>query len=262
VDVLSLPPARGLWSPLDVVASTGSTNADLLAAAAAGAPEGRVLVAEEQTAGRGRLGRSWASVPGASLTFSVLLRPASVPQARRGWLPLLAGLAVAAAVRSAAGLDAVLKWPNDVLLDERKLAGILAEQSPDGAAVVVGIGLNAATPADALPLPAPGGLAPTSLLAAGAAVPRAELLLAVLDQFERWYKAFRADPDPRRSGLLDAYRPLCATLGTNVRVSLPSGRELAGRAVDVDAAGHLLVAARPGDPPVPVSAGDVIHVRW
>ena len=99
-----------------------------------------MLVAEEQTAGRGRLGRTWTSVPGAALTFSVLLRPATVPPARRGWLPLLAGVAVASAVRSVTGaggrrrcrVDAVLKWPNDVLVGDRKLAGILAEQSPDG----------------------------------------------------------------------------------------------------------------------------------
>ena len=120
----------GLWTAVDVVASTGSTNADLLARAVAApdAPEGQVLVAEEQTAGRGRLGRSWTSVPGASLTFSVLLRPAPVQAGRRGWLPLMTGVAVASAVRAVAGLDAVLKWPNDVLVGDRKLAGILAEQ--------------------------------------------------------------------------------------------------------------------------------------
>src|SRR5580693_5463010 len=113
----------GFWTAVDVVASTGSTNVDLLARATAepGAPEGQVLVAEEQTAGRGRLGRTWTSVPGAALTFSVLLRPVTVPPARRGWLPLLAGVAVASAVRSVTeggggagagkGVDAVLKWP-------------------------------------------------------------------------------------------------------------------------------------------------------
>src|ERR1700756_4748769 len=120
----------GFWTALDVVASTGSTNVDLLARAVAdpALPEGQVLVAEEQTAGRGRLGRSWSSVPGASLTFSVLLRPATVPPARRGWLPLLAGVAVVSAVRAVAGVDAVLKWPNDILAGDRKLAGILTEQ--------------------------------------------------------------------------------------------------------------------------------------
>ena len=91
-------------------------------------------------------------MPGASLTFSVLLRPATVPPGRRGWLPLLAGVAVVSAVRAVAGVDAVLKWPNDVLAGDRKLAGILAEQAPDGSAVVIGIGLNVATPAEALPV--------------------------------------------------------------------------------------------------------------
>src|ERR1700760_588134 len=160
----------GFWTAIDVVASTGSTNADLLARAVAapGAPEGQVLVAEEQPAGGGRLGRSWSSVPGASLTFSLLLRPASVPPDRRGWLPLLAGGGPAAAGRAGAGGDAVLKWPNDVLVGERKLAGILAEQSPDGSAVVVGTGINVATPADALPVSA-AGLPATSLLVERAA---------------------------------------------------------------------------------------------
>jgi BirA family biotin operon repressor/biotin-[acetyl-CoA-carboxylase] ligase len=254
----TLPASRGLWAPLEVVASTGSTNADLLAAAAGGAAEGRVLVAEEQTAGRGRQGRSWASLPGGSLTFSVLLRPAAVPVARRGWLPLLTGVAVASAVRAVAGLSAAVKWPNDVLVGNGKLAGILAEQTPDAAAVVIGTGLNIATPEGAV---ARGGLPATSLLAEGAAVSREELLLSILDELERWYTALRVDPDPERSGLLAAYRAVSATLGQRVRVELPSGRELAGTAVGLGPDGHLLVAARPGDPPVPVSAGDVVHLR-
>src|SRR5277367_3991151 len=113
----------GLWRAVEVTAVTGSTNADLLARAAGGAPEGAVLVAEEQSAGRGRLGRAWVSPPRAALTFSVLLRPAAVPRALLGWLPLLAGVAVAAAVRDVAAVDAHLKWPNDVLAGP---AGVLA----------------------------------------------------------------------------------------------------------------------------------------
>jgi len=254
----------GFWTALDVVASTGSTNVDLLARAAgdAAGPEGQVLVAEEQTAGRGRLGRTWTSVPGASLTFSVLLRPATVPAARRGWLALLAGVAVASAVRSATGggVAAVVKWPNDVLVGDRKLAGILAEQSPDGSAVVIGTGINVATPADALPV-SPSGLAGTSLLVEGAAVAREALLLEVLRQLERWYVAFRADPDPVRTGLLDAYRPLCVTLGQKVRVELPVGRFMTGVARGIDPDGRLLVSDNPDDPPMAISAGDVVHVR-
>jgi BirA family biotin operon repressor/biotin-[acetyl-CoA-carboxylase] ligase len=258
---LLLPPAHGMWLALDIVRSTGSTNADLLARAAdPGSPEGQVLVAEEQTAGRGRLGRSWSSVPGASLTFSVLLRPATVPAARRGWLTLLAGVAVASAVRSVAGVDAVLKWPNDVLAGDRKLAGILAEQSPDGAAVVIGTGLNVAAAPGEIPVSATG-LAATSLRAEGATVSREDLLLGMLDRLEHWYAAFRADPDPERSGLLDAYRALCQTLGRTVRVEMPAGRVLTGVARGIDAEGRLLVAEGPGDSVTPVSAGDVVHVR-
>ena len=259
----------GVWAAIDVVASTGSTNADLLARAVAApdSPEGQVLVAEEQTAGRGRLGRTWTSVPGASLTFSVLLRPASVPPDRRGWLSLLAGVAVASAVRSVTGgvagdvgVDAMLKWPNDVLVGDRKLAGILIEQSPDGSAVVIGTGLNVATPAAALPV-SPVGLPATSLLLEGAAVSRETLLLAILGQLADWYVAFRADPDPVRTGLLAEYRRLCGTLGQTVRVELPVGRVVTGVATDIDLDGRLLIVGNPGDPPTAVSAGDVVHVR-
>ena len=204
------------------------------------------------------MGRSWVSAPGASLTFSVLLRPVSVPAARRGWLPLLTGVSVACAVRDVSGVAAVLKWPNDVLVGSRKLAGILAEQSGD--AVVVGIGLNVATPADALPV-SPSGLPATSLLVEGASVSREALLAAMLRELERRYTAFRDDPDPARAGLLSDYRALCATLGRSVRVELPGGRVLSGVAEDVDADGRLLVAEAGGASPTPISAGDVIHVR-
>ncbi len=245
-----------LWTSVSVVPVTGSTNADLLSR---GGPEGQVLVAESQTAGRGRMGRSWISAPGASLTFSVLLRPTSVPAPRRGWLPLMAGVAVACAVRDVSGVAAVLKWPNDVLAGSRKLAGILAEQSGD--AVVIGIGLNVATPADALPV-SPAGLPATSLLVEGAAVAREALLAGILRELERRYAAFRDDPDPERAGLLTEYRALCATLGRSVRVELPGGGGvLAGVAEDIDADGCLLVAPSSGATPAAVSAGDVIHIR-
>ena len=254
-DILREALLGGLWTSVEVVARTGSTNADLLGR---GGPEGQVLVAGEQTAGRGRMGRSWVSQPGASLTFSVLLRPVSVPAARRGWLPLLTGVAVATAVRAVASLAATLKWPNDVLIGDRKLAGILAEQSGD--AVVVGIGLNVATPRDALPT-SPAGQQATSLLAEGAEVARDVLLVAVLRHMELWYRAFRDDPDPARSGLLAEYRTLCGTLGRSARVELPGGHAVAGVAEDIDTDGRLLVREADTTPPTPVSAGDVIHVR-
>ena len=169
----------GLWSEVLVVARTGSTNTDCAARARAGAPEGLVLAAEEQTAGRGRLGRTWLSPPRAALTFSVLLRPAGVPPARRGWLPLLAGVATATAVRHVSGLDARLKWPNDLVLGPRKLAGILAEQSGD--AVIVGIGVNVSATRAELPVTGAAALpaaAPPGSLPCRAALPRRRALPA------------------------------------------------------------------------------------
>src|ERR1039458_8162031 len=142
----------GLWREIRVTGETGSTNADLLAEARAGAAEGLVLVAETQTAGRGRLDRSWSSPPRAALTVSVLLRPVAVPPAARAWLPLLTGIAVAAALRARAGVTAGLKWPNDVLVADRKIAGILAEAHGD--AIVAGVGLNVTLTGAELPVPA------------------------------------------------------------------------------------------------------------
>jgi BirA family transcriptional regulator, biotin operon repressor / biotin---[acetyl-CoA-carboxylase] ligase len=251
----------GLWTSVTVVPSTGSTNADLLAA---GGPEGQVLVAEEQTVGRGRMGRSWVSQPGAALTFSVLLRPDSVPPERRGWLTLLAGVAVAQSVRAVSDVPATLKWPNDVLINGGKLAGILAEQAADGA-VVIGMGINVATTADALPA-GPGGLRGTSIAieadrAVGETVSRQRLLAEILRELERHYVAFRDNPDPEATGLLGEYRTLCVTLGRQVRAELPGGRVLTGEATGVDAAGRLLITPPGAAAPVSVSAGDVVHLR-
>jgi BirA family biotin operon repressor/biotin-[acetyl-CoA-carboxylase] ligase len=254
-----------------VLASTGSTNADLLARAAAGAPEGLVLAAEEQTAGRGRLGRSWVSPPRAALTFSLLVRPETIKPARRGWLPLLTGVAVASAVRAVTGVEARLKWPNDVLAGPAKLAGILAEAAGD--AIVIGIGLNVSTEPGELPPPgpnpgaqeAPGGALPATslrvLAAAGPAGDREPLLAAMLAAFERWYQAWRqAGGDPDRCGLRAEYTSLCATIGREVRVELPGGQLLSGLAAGVDPEGRLLVRVSSGAE-VPVAAGDVIHLR-
>jgi BirA family biotin operon repressor/biotin-[acetyl-CoA-carboxylase] ligase len=263
----SVLPGSGLWSDLTVVAETGSTNEDLVAAARAGAAEGSVLVAEWQTKGRGRLGRQWVTEPGAALTFSVLLRPAAVPAIWRSWLPLLAGVAVVAGVRAQTGVEVSLKWPNDVLAGPvasdspaaGKLAGILAEQVGD--AVVVGIGLNVAASPDL----APGAsLSPVSLaeFGAGGGIDRAGLLAAILRELEHWYRRWAdgASPgDAAGCGLKAAYLGSCSTVGREVRVELPGGTVLAGRASDVDDAGRLLVAG-PGSTEW-VSAGDVIHVR-
>jgi len=254
---------------VEVLASTGSTNADLLARAVAGAPEGVVLAAEEQTSGRGRMGRSWVSPPRAALTFSLLVRPGTVSPARRGWLPLLAGVSVASAVRVAAGVDARLKWPNDVLAGPAKLGGILAEAV--GEAVVVGIGLNVSTEPSELPPPGPGpggALPATSLrvLAAPGPADRERLLTEILAAFEHWYQAWRqAGGDPDRCGLRAEYTRLCATIGRRVRVELPGGQLVSGLAAGVDPDGRLLVRVSSGaalpEAEVPVAAGDVVHLR-
>jgi BirA family biotin operon repressor/biotin-[acetyl-CoA-carboxylase] ligase len=255
-----------------VTGVTGSTNADLLARAAKGAPEGIVLAAEEQRAGRGRMGRTWVSPPRAALMFSVLLRPGTVPPTRLGWLPLLTGVAVTTAVRAVTTVDAQLKWPNDVLVGDAKLGGILAEAS--GGAVVVGIGLNVSTEADELPPAGPGHagpghagpghagpLAATSLRAAGWVSPDRDLLLtALLGELEHWYLAWRhAGGDPERCGLAEEYTRLCATLGRQVRVELPGGHVARGLAAGIDPVGRLLVRVPDGE--LPVAAGDVVHVR-
>ena len=250
-----------LWREVRAVAEAGSSNADLLAAAGAGAAEGTVLVAEAQTAGRGRLGRRWASPPRAGLTFSVLLRPDGVPGALLGWLPLLAGVATAASVRAVAALDATLKWPNDVLVGERKLGGILAERA--GAAVVVGVGINVWQTRADLP---PDAAATSLALAAGAEVTgrglRERLLASLLDELGRRYESWRDQASPGDAdacGLRREYVRRCATLGREVTVTMPGTEPVTGTATGVDQAGRLEVRTAGGL--VAVTAGDVVHVR-
>lgn len=236
------------------VAETGSTNADLSVAALDGEAEGAVLVADHQTEGRGRLGRSWQAPPGSGLAVSMLLRP-SVPAHRWPWLPLLTGVAVVEALRIYPGADAVLKWPNDVILGSAKLAGILVERveradgSPDAAAVV-GVGLNVSA--------GPPGAA--SLHDAGFSdLSRDEVLAALLDvfgaQYDEWC-AVEGDPEP---WLAPAYTACCDSLGREVRADVPGRPPVIGRAVDVDIDGRLVVRTDAGD--VPVGAGDVVHLH-
>jgi BirA family biotin operon repressor/biotin-[acetyl-CoA-carboxylase] ligase len=247
-----------LWRSVEVVERIGSTNAALVASASGEAgedvPEGTVLVAEHQEAGRGRLDRVWASPPRAGLTVSVLLRP-DVPAARRGWLPLLTGVALAEAVGTVPGIRAALKWPNDLLAaDGSKLAGILAEAVPGGA-VVVGTGLNVSTRPDELPEGA-SSLA----MEAGRTVDRAPVLLEYLRALERRYLAWTAVlGDPVQSGLARDYLAWSATVGTEVSVTLPDGGRLDGVAEAVDWDGRLVVRTSGGT--VELASGDVRHVR-
>jgi BirA family biotin operon repressor/biotin-[acetyl-CoA-carboxylase] ligase len=247
-----------LWRSLEVVDEIGSTNAALATAAAGeqgddAAVEGTVLVAEHQVAGRGRLDRIWTSPPRAGLTVSFLLRP-DVPAARRGWLPLLTGVALAEAVGEVSGVRASLKWPNDLLAgDGRKLAGILAESR--GTAVIVGVGLNVSTTEAELPETG------TSLArVTGGTVDRAPVLLAFLRAVERRYRRWTAAlGDPVASGLAQDYLGWSSTVGSDVVVSLPDGSTLEGTAEAVDWDGRLVVATPQG--PVELSSGDVRHAR-
>ena len=240
------------WHRVAVADEVGSTNAELLADPAA--PDRSVLVAEVQTAGRGRLDRTWTSPRGAGLTFSVLIRP-GVPMQHWGWLPLLTGVALAEAVTDATPVSVALKWPNDLLAgpEGRKAAGVLAQSSGEG--VVVGVGLNVSTRADELPVSEA-----TSLELSGAQdVDRTALLVAILTRLDaRCAQWADVNGDAEACGLAAAYRELCSTIGQHVVVTTGAG-DVRGVAADVDAAGRLLVDT--GADRVPLSAGDVQHVR-
>lgn len=242
-----------------MVAETGSTNADLVAAGAQGAAGGLVLVAGYQHGGRGRLDRGWTSPPRAGLTFSVLIDCAPVPTANWSWLPLLSGLAVLDAARSVAQVDAVLKWPNDLLVGPKRLkaCGILVQAVPGREQAVIGIGLNVTTARDELPVPTS-----TSLVLEGAIVTdRGQLLAAVLNPLAVLLGQWRAaGGDPVASGLLDRYAAACATIGQRVKVSETSGGQWTGVATGIDHDGRLEVSGDDGAARA-VGAADVIHVR-
>nr|WSY52232.1 biotin--[acetyl-CoA-carboxylase] ligase [Streptomyces sp. NBC_00886] len=251
----------GLWTGVEVVQRTGSTNSDLVALAAAGkAAEGTVLIAEEQTSGRGRLDRQWTAPARSGLFFSVLLEPSEVTVARWGWLPLLTGVAMATGLSRSAGVDTALKWPNDLLVavggEERKVGGILAERSGD-AAVIIGVGINVTLREDELPVPQAASLA----LAGAVTADRDPLLRAVLRSLEHWYDKWRAaGGDPAASGLQETYAAGCSTLGRVVRAELPGDRSITGEAVAIDGDGRLVLATEDGVQE-PVGAGDIVHLR-
>lgn len=240
------------WTDVVVTAETGSTNADVAEAARAGAPEGTVHTTDLQTAGRGRLDRTWEAPAGSGAIVSVLLRPDAVPAARWVWLPLLVGLAVDATVHEC-GVESGLKWPNDVLVDGRKLAGILLERvdTPQGPAAVVGVGLNVSLRSDELPVETA-----TSLLLEGATeTDRTIVVRALLRNLEALYRAWSASGGDPSAGIRDSYVRRCVTIGSQVTVSMPNDESLRGTATGIDDLGRLLVDGRA------ISAGDITHVR-
>lgn len=239
------------YERIDVVESTGSTNADLVARAADSTADRQALLAEEQVSGRGRHARTWVSPPRAQISLSILVRLPDIDPTTLGWLPLLTGVAVVDALRRSTGADAELKWPNDVLLGDRKLAGILAEVAATGAApaVVVGIGLNVDLDESELPVPHA-----TSLTLAGIDTDRTELVAAILAEFAARFSAWQ-QAGWATSEIAAAYRERCATIGVEVRAELPGGQVITGVATGIDDTGRLLI----GDSAV--SAGDVSHLR-
>jgi BirA family transcriptional regulator, biotin operon repressor / biotin---[acetyl-CoA-carboxylase] ligase len=242
------------WRYLDVVDETGSTNADLIAWAAMGDDiAGAVLIAEHQTAGRGRSGRTWVDAPRALIAMSVGVSTAGVMPQAWGWVPLAAGVAVVDAVSTTTGIQARLKWPNDVLVDERKLAGILTEVAAPQPFIVVGIGLNVTLHPDEIAEPGA-----TSLLSLGADVDRNTLASNVLSELAKRLRRWR-DTGGADSALAADYRARSVTIGSRVRAQLPGDVEIVGEAVGVDEGGRLRIDT--GAETVIVSAGDVIHLR-
>jgi BirA family biotin operon repressor/biotin-[acetyl-CoA-carboxylase] ligase len=240
---------------VDAVEATGSTNADLLARHAAGEDiTGAVLLAEHQSAGRGRHGRSWSAPPRSQIALSIGVDAAGIPSDAWGWLPLLTGLALVDAVRQTTGIDAGVKWPNDILVGTGKLAGILAEVAAPDPVIVVGLGLNVTlTPQEA---PDPRA---TSLHVLGASMLDRDALTATIlrelgTRIQRWQTS--KGPDP---ALVEDYRRYSTTLGARVRALLPGDREITGTATQVDDLGRLLLDT--GTELVTVSAGDITHLR-
>jgi BirA family biotin operon repressor/biotin-[acetyl-CoA-carboxylase] ligase len=255
---------KTLGRRLHVLDEAPSTNTVAMALAQSGAEDGTVVVADTQTAGRGRLGRPWFSPPGQNLYCSVLFRQTT--QAERlsnwlSWIPLITAVAAVRAVQAAAGLQPLLKWPNDVLIRDRKLGGILCESGSSGtsdAFVVVGIGLNVNQPPDTFP-PDLRDLATSIAGEIGRPIDRASLLAALLAELEPSMETLRFDTS---TDIIDDYAALCATLGRRVRVTLADGKTVKGRADTVAPDGSLRIA--PDNSPsalVSIRAGDVVHLR-
>ncbi|MCQ1996203.1 biotin--[acetyl-CoA-carboxylase] ligase [Arthrobacter sp. zg-Y1171] len=266
---------NGPFAALEVVAETGSTNTDLADAARLRPWEVAdltVLTAELQMAGRGRMDRSWVAPERSSLFVSVLLRPVGpsgrpLPTTSYGWLSLLAALAMAESVAARTGVEARLKWPNDVMVDGRKLAGVLAQLVPasDGGppAVVVGAGLNVSLTDEDLPVPTATSL----LMEYASTTDRNVLLQDYLLALAARYRSFcSVDGDPEavpagsREALRDEVSARLGTLGRGVSAQLPGGGVLTGRAVALAPTGALVIVDDAGATHT-VSAADVVHLR-
>jgi BirA family biotin operon repressor/biotin-[acetyl-CoA-carboxylase] ligase len=268
---MKLPLAQHLVAQLEILPTAGSTN-DELVAAAPSLDDFAVIVTDDQTSGRGRLGREWVAPAGKCLAISVLLRPtlpAGEPLALEhfGWLPLIAGVAMAKAVQTQVSGSVGLKWPNDVQIDGNKVSGLLAELLSGGAerrgdAVVLGAGVNLSLTRDELPTPVA-----TSLVLNGATLEGDELADAVLTAYLENLRGLYDDfvglgADVVASGTRDLVTEYCTTLGQEVRVQLPGADDIVGVATGIDLAGRLQVRRSSDGVVVTVAAGDVTHLRY
>ncbi len=238
--------AAGLSAPVRADEVTGSTNETALTLAAEGAPEWTLVAAGHQTTGRGRLGRTWEDLPGRAVLFSLVLRPSSLPLDVIGLLPLLAGASMASATREVAGLDVGCKWPNDLLLDERKVGGILVESRVGLGGVayaIVGVGVNLEPPER---LEGAGGIGEVDAVA---------LLSSFLRAFRESYET-PASTLQRR--IVDAYAERCLTIGREVEATRVDGERVRGRATSVATDGSLVLETATG--PARVVFGEVVHI--
>lgn len=255
-----LPLSSSHTPHLEFLPECASTNSALVARATAGAPQFSVLATDTQTAGRGRLGRTWVAPPGMTLAVSVLLRPGFGCEGW-GWLPLVAGLAMARAVREQLPRTARVgvKWPNDVLVGERKVCGVLTEVAPgEQPGVVVGAGVNLTIPRGQLPTETATSM---TLEGAEAGALLDRTLAAYLRELGTLVGALEVGAgDATASGIRGVVSAECVTLGRKVRVSLPGDETFIGVALEIDPTGRLVVDGAAGR--IAVAAGDVTHVRY
>lgn len=256
------PRAAAVSPRVQVVPTTDSTNADVVAGVVADPaawPHLSLLVTRDQRAGKGRLDRSWTAPPGTALAVSVVVRVPGIPPVARGWIPLIAGAAMARAIGEqliATGHSVAVKWPNDVLMDGAKVCGILAETVPGHPdTVVIGAGVNTTMSRTDLPV-----AHATSFAAAGLECDDDRLLADYLTTLDEQLAALAAARgDAAAAGVQADVSKNCSTIGTRVKVSLPGGAILEGRARRLDETGRLVIEEQGVE--AVVSAGDVIHLR-
>ena len=260
---MDFPQSSQLVNRLEYVSSTGSTNTDLIAVSAE-REDLSVLVAGHQSAGRGRsTGRQWVAPEGSSLAISVLLRPSAqaLSPTSFGWLPLLAGLAMARAVgQFIPAAEVSVKWPNDVLVAERKISGILSELLPDLSGLVIGAGINIRQSQDELPIENATSLA--IQIGKPDGLSNDKVLAAYLGELRALYSRFvESGGDAIASGLRDEVAERCGSIGRRVRALMPGDQEITGNGVGLDETGRILIQPDGARELFAVSAGDIVHLR-